>query len=68
MVFFMVFGPLINGLYILYQYKSILNIDTKIQKFDILKQAYLWHCRLGYLNEKRISNLHKDGHFGLVQL
>ena len=55
-------GSLINGLYILDEDKSILNIDTKRQKLDIVKQSYLWHCRLGHVNEKRISKLHKDGY------
>ena len=28
----------------------------------VSNQTYLWHCRLGHINEKRISKLHKDGY------
>ena len=39
--------------------KSIYNINTKRFTND-LNTTYLWHCRLGHINEKRISKLHQD--------
>ena len=53
-----------NGLYILNHdnpnAKSIYNINTKRFRFNDLNTTYLWHCRLGHINEKRISKLHQD--------
>ena len=54
-------AQLINGLYILDQEAPIYNINTKRSKTNDSNQTYLWHCRLGHINEKRISQLHKDG-------
>jgi hypothetical protein len=50
-----------NGLYILDLEMPIYNIDTKRMKPNEVNSTYLWHCRLGHINEKRISKLHKDG-------
>ena len=54
-----------NGLYILNHdnpnAKAIYNIDTKRFRSNDLNTTYLWHCRLGHINEKRISKLHQDG-------
>ena len=50
-----------NGLYILDLEMPIYNINTKRIKPNELNPSYLWHCRLGHINEKRISKLHKDG-------
>ena len=49
-----------NGLYILdlENHKPIYNIDTKRAKSNELNPTYFWHCRLGHVNEKRISILH----------
>ena len=56
---------LMNGLYILNfdesGHKSIYNINTKRFKSNSLNPTYFWHCRLGHINEKRISKLHQDG-------
>ena len=37
------------------------NITTKKFKSNDLNSTYLWHCRLGHINEKRISKLHQVG-------
>ena len=50
-----------NGLYVLDLEMPIYNINTKRIKPNELNPSYLWHCRLGHINEKRISKLHKDG-------
>ena len=40
----------------------ILNVnDNKIPKEDNLKSSYSWHCRLGHANERRMTELHKNG-------
>ena len=53
------------GLYVLNLDKpndaNIYNINTKKSKPNDLNPTYLWHCRLGHINEKRISKLHQDG-------
>ena len=55
-----------DGLYVLNlkpDNGSIYNINTKRLKSNDLKMTYLWHCRLGHINERCISKLHKDGFF-----
>ena len=39
----------------------VYNITTKKFKSNDLNSTYLWHCRLGHINEKRISKLHQVG-------
>jgi hypothetical protein len=39
---------------------SIYVTNTKRPKHN-LSQTYLWHCRLGHINKKRIAKLQKDG-------
>ncbi|VFQ73142.1 unnamed protein product [Cuscuta campestris] len=50
-----------NGLYVLDMDTAIYNVDVKRNKPNSLNLAYLWHCRLGHINEKRISKLHRFG-------
>src|SRR6266542_2499188 len=53
---------LMNGLYILnLRDPMIYNSNAKRHKLNDLNPAYLWHCRLGHINEKRVEKLHKDG-------
>ncbi|WRX12996.1 Integrase [Theobroma cacao] len=40
----------------------ILNIEVKKAKKDDLKLSYIWHCRLGHINETRLTKLHKQGY------
>jgi hypothetical protein len=54
--------PLVNGLYDFdLEDKSIYNINTKRAQLNDLNPIFIWHCRLGHINEKRIGRLHKDG-------
>ena len=39
---------------------SILNVDSESSKSS-LDKTYLWHCRLGHINKKRIAKLQADG-------
>jgi hypothetical protein len=61
---FYVHCPLVNGLYILdLEDKSIYNINMKMAQLNDLNPIFIWHCRLGHINEKRIERLHKEGLF-----
>jgi hypothetical protein len=54
--------PLVNGLYVLdLEYKSVCNINAKMAQLNDLNPTFIWHCRLGHINEKCIERLHKDG-------
>ena len=37
------------------------NIDAKRCKVNNDTATYLWHCRLGHIDVKRMKKLHKDG-------
>jgi hypothetical protein len=51
-----------DGLYVLDLPKQVYNINNvKRMKSKDSNPTYLWHCRLGHINEKRIQKLHKDG-------
>ena len=63
-MFFYGAGHLTNGLYILDLENPVFNINTKQPKIDDLRNSYLWHCRLGHINEKRINKLYKNGYLG----
>jgi hypothetical protein len=54
--------PLVNGLYVLdLEDKSVYNINVKQARLNDLNPTFIWHCRLGHINEKCIERLHKDG-------
>jgi hypothetical protein len=54
--------PLVNGLYVLDpQDKSVCNINEKRAQLNDLNPTFIWHCRLGHINEQHIERLHKDG-------
>jgi hypothetical protein len=53
---------LVNGLYVLdLEDKSVCNINTKMAQLNDLNPIFIWHYRLGHINEKCIERLHKDG-------
>lgn len=58
---FIVKAHLINGLYVLDLDKPVYNINTKRAKLDDQNKTFLWHCRLGHINIKRIQILQKEG-------
>ena len=41
----------------------ILTVHDKLKK-DNVKPSYLWHCRLGHINERRMAKLQKSGNLG----
>jgi hypothetical protein len=54
--------PLVNGLYILdLEDKSVCNINVKMAQLNDLNPTFIWHCRLGHINEKRVERIRKDG-------
>jgi hypothetical protein len=58
--FFYAHCSLVNGLYVLdREDKSICNINMKKARLNNLNPTFIWHCRLGHINEKRIKRLHK---------
>ena len=59
----MIYGQAIsiNGIYILDQAKEIYHVNNKRLKSGDPDQSYLWHCRLGHINEKRIKRLISSG-------
>ena len=54
-----------DGLYVMnlqkFNNSHVYNITTKKFKSNDLNSTYLWNCRLGHINEKRISKLHQVG-------
>jgi hypothetical protein len=52
----------VNGLYVLdIDDKFVCNINVKRDRLNGLNPTFIWHCRLGYINEKHIERLHKNG-------
>ena len=57
-------GKFINGLLNLSLNDEILLVENKKRKRDGTNETFLWHCRLGHINESRINKLYKDDFFG----
>ncbi|KAJ9539066.1 hypothetical protein OSB04_031799 [Centaurea solstitialis] len=53
-----------NGLYVLnlQENKEVYHISKRYKEIE--DQTYLWHCRLGHINKKRIEKLRKEGFLG----
>src|SRR6516165_4455936 len=51
-----------NGLYVLSTDSPTYNVTNKRLKISDVNKTYLWHCRLGHINETRISTLWKSGY------
>src|SRR6516165_5737465 len=51
-----------NGLYVLSTDSPTYNVTNKRLKISDVNKTYLWHCRLGHINETRISTLWKGGY------
>jgi hypothetical protein len=50
---------LVHGLYVLdLEDKSVYNINVKRARLNDLNPTFIWHCRLGHINEKCIERLH----------
>ncbi|KAJ9557744.1 LOW QUALITY PROTEIN: hypothetical protein OSB04_012358 [Centaurea solstitialis] len=61
-----------QGFYYKYDYKMLSVFKNNIFYFkatlvnDIEDQTYLWHCRLGHINKKRVELLLKGGFLGTI--
>jgi hypothetical protein len=54
--------PLVNGLYAFdHEDKFVYNINAIRAQLNDLNPTFIWHCRIGHINEKRIERLHMDG-------
>jgi hypothetical protein len=54
--------PLVNVLYVLdLEDEVVCNVNAKRLRPNDLNLTFIWHCRLGHINEKCIEQLHKDG-------
>lgn len=63
-------GTLSNGIYTLDVSSDVLNIEasnTRARKDDHI-DSYMWHCRLGHISKKRMSELHKCGILESIEL
>ena len=57
---------LTNGLFILDEKLTIMNIDVNIKKkIEKVNDSYLWHYRLSHIGEERVHKLHKGGYLYL---
>src|SRR3954468_22615461 len=57
-------APMMNGLFLLDlddNVTHIHNVDAKRIKLNDDISAYMWHCRLGHIDVKRMKKLHSDG-------
>jgi hypothetical protein len=53
---------LVNVLYVLdSENKIVCNVNTKRVRPNDLNPTFIWHYRLGHLNEKHVKRLHNDG-------
>jgi transposase InsO family protein len=59
---FVACASIVNDLFVLNLDDSpIYNISAKRSQPNDLSPTYIWHCRLGHINEKRMKKLHNDG-------
>jgi GAG-pre-integrase domain len=54
---------IMNGLYMLKINKHVFNINKRL-KTSHENMTFMWHCRLGHINEKCIKKLHEVGLLG----
>jgi hypothetical protein len=52
-----------NYLYIHNLEMSLFNINIKKNRIDNQYSSYLWYCKLGHINETRITKLYKEWYF-----
>ena len=58
-------APLVNGLYLIDVSSNNLQMDVALKKSKHgVNEAYLWHCRLGHVGDRRLHKLHKDAYLG----
>ena len=50
-----------NGIYVLSRPVSVMYTSSKRPRLDNVNNLYLWHCRLGHINQNRINKMRGDG-------
>ena len=63
---FVASASILNGLYVIDQGTPIYNINTKRLKTSDKNSCFLWHYRLGHINDRRIKKLQEDGLLGFI--
>jgi GAG-pre-integrase domain len=58
---------MMNGLYMLEINKPIFNINKRL-KISHENMTFMWHCRIGHINEKHIKKLHEVGLLGNLNI
>ena len=61
-------GVKIDGLYLLDLDTPLLSIQTKRPRISNESEAFMWHCRLGHINENRIKRLKETGLLGQFEM
>ena len=46
-----------NGIYVLSRPVSVMYTSSKRPRVEYVNDLYLWHCRLGHINQNRINKL-----------
>ena len=50
-----------NGIYVLSRPVSVMYTSSKCPRVEYVNDLYLWHCRLGHINQNRINKLRGEG-------
>ena len=50
-----------NGIYVLSWSVSVMYTSSKCPRLENVSDLYLWHCRLGHVNQSRINKMQGEG-------
>ena len=50
-----------NGIYVLSWLVSVVYMSSKCPRLKNVSDLYLWHCRLGHINQNRINKMRGEG-------
>ena len=50
-----------NDIYVLSRLVSIMYTSSKCPRLENVSDLYLWHCRLGHVNQSRINKMRGEG-------
>ena len=54
-------AKLSNGIYVLSWPVSVMYTSSKRPRLENVSDLYLWHCRLGHINQNRINKMRGEG-------
>ena len=52
-----------NGIKVLSWLVSVVYTSSKCPRLKNVSDMYLWHCRLGHVNQSRINKMRREGLF-----